>query len=203
MPAQLVSQGKKMMLHAKTSRAENCLTSPVACLTKSLLSRSPERRSWSAPFSVTLESGLSAHRLVIRVIPPAVSERFYTKISDRRAANGMKNPFSRGREEKPAKVAGLESIPPGAQVIPLEVKRLYEPNPVHIYHPTPYNAITVLRSKAQPHEFLVCGWYLDTHRQHGIVKGLIYRSVASGEDRDHVTAELKKLDKDASLRFSL
>ncbi len=114
----------------------------------------------------------------------------------------MRKPFSRG-EKKPAPVAGMEAIPPGAQLVPMETKKLYEPNPVHIYHPTPYNAITVLRSRTQPHEFLVCGWYLDTYRQHGVVKGLVYRAVASGEDREHVSAEVKKLDKDASISFSL
>jgi hypothetical protein len=115
----------------------------------------------------------------------------------------MKNPFSRGDKRKPTQVAGLESIPTGAHMIPMEVKKLYEPNPVHIYHPTPYNAITILRNKKQTHEWLACGWYLDTYREHGVVKGLVYREVASEEDRGHVITELKKLDKDASVKFSL
>lgn len=115
----------------------------------------------------------------------------------------MKNPFSRGETRKPTQVSGLESIPAGAQMIPMEVKKLYEMNPVHIYHPTPYNAITVLRNKKQNHEWLVCGWYLDTFREHGVVKGLIYRAVASEEDKEHVVTELKKLDKEASIKFAL
>lgn len=93
-------------------------------------------------------------------------------------------------------------MPDGAQVVPMEVKKEYEPNPVHIYHPTPYNAITVLRSKKQPNEWLVCGWYVDTYRQRGAVKGLIYRAVAAEEDKEYVTSELKKLDKDASVKFA-
>ena len=114
----------------------------------------------------------------------------------------MKNPFSR-EEAKPQQVSGLESVPQGAHMIPMEVKKQYEMNPVHIYHPTPYNAITVLRNRKATHDWLVCGWYLDTFREHGAVKGLIYRAVASEEDRDHVVTELKKLDKEASVKFTL
>jgi hypothetical protein len=115
----------------------------------------------------------------------------------------MKNPFSRGATRKTTQVSGLESVPAGAQMIPLEVKKEYEANPVHIYHPSPYNAITVLRNRKQTHDYLVCGWYLDTFREHGAVKGLVYRAVAAEEDKEHVMTELKKLDKDASVKFSL
>jgi hypothetical protein len=115
----------------------------------------------------------------------------------------MKNPFSRGGPRKPTQVSGLDSVPTGAQMIPMEVKKLFEPNPVHIYHPTPYNAITVLRSKKQTHEWLVCGWYLDTYREHGVVKGLIYRAVASDATNAHVFTDLKKLSKKACLKFPL
>jgi hypothetical protein len=124
---------------------------------------------------------------------------------DLRSLPSMKNPFSWGGS--PARQrhqdSGLESIPEGAQVLPMDVKKLYEPNPVHIYHPTPYNAITTLRNKKETHDWLVCGWYLDTYREHGVVKGLVYRAVTSREDREHVTIELKKLDKDASIKFDL
>ncbi len=115
----------------------------------------------------------------------------------------MKNPFSRAEAKKPRQASGLESVPPGAQMVPMEVKRQYEANPVHIYHPSPYNAITVLRSTDQPHDWLVCGWYLDTYREKGAVKGLVYRAVASDEDKAHVLAELKNLDKDANVKFAL
>jgi hypothetical protein len=115
----------------------------------------------------------------------------------------MKNPFSRGEATKPRQVSGLESVPTGAQMIPMEAKKQFEEKPVHIYHPTPYNAITVLRDRKQAHDLLVCGWYLDTYREHGVVKGLIYRVVASDEDKEHVMTELKKLDKEASIKFSL
>ena len=115
----------------------------------------------------------------------------------------MKNPFSGAGAKKQGHVSGLESIPEGAQMIPMETKKQYEANPIHIYHPTPYNAITVLRNRKQANDLLVCGWYLDTYRENGVVKGLVYRAVASDEDREHVMAELKKLDKDASVRFAL
>ncbi len=98
--------------------------------------------------------------------------------------------------------SGLESVPAGAQMLSMESKKAYEPNPVHLYHPNPYNAITVLRGKKDPHDWLVCGWYLDTFREQGGVKGLIYRCVASEEDKQFVLAELKKMDKDANIRFS-
>ena len=87
--------------------------------------------------------------------------------------------------------AGLETVPEGAHVVPTEVKTRYEAHPTHLYHPTPYSAITVLRGKADPHDWLVCGWYLDTYRQHGAVKGLVYRMVSSKEDREFVTGELR------------
>jgi hypothetical protein len=115
----------------------------------------------------------------------------------------MKNPFSRGEARKRTQVSGLEAVPTGAQMVPMDLKRQYEANPVHIYHPTPYNAITVLRNRKQPHDYLVCGWYLDTFREHGVVKGLVYRTVAAEKDREHVMTELKKLDKDASIKFSV
>lgn len=114
----------------------------------------------------------------------------------------MKNPFSSGGPKKPRQTSGLETVPAGAQVVPMDVKRQYETNPVHFFHPTPYNAITILRNRKQPHEFLVCGWYLDTFREHGTVKGLVYRSVAADEDKEHVVTELKKLDKEAVIKFS-
>jgi hypothetical protein len=114
----------------------------------------------------------------------------------------MKNPFAGGSARKTTQDSGLESIPTGAQMIPMDVKTQYEPNPVHIYHPTPYNAITVLRNRKQTHDWLVCGWYLDTYRQHGVVKGLVYRAVASDEDKEHVMTELKKLDKEAIIKFA-
>jgi len=115
----------------------------------------------------------------------------------------MKNPFGGGGARKRTQTSGVESVPAGAQMIPMEAKRQYEMNPVHIYHPTPYNAITVLRNKKQAHEWLVCGWYLDTFREHGVVKGLVYRAVASDEDKEHVVTELKKLDKEAVIKFGL
>ena len=113
----------------------------------------------------------------------------------------MKNPFGGGGDRKRTQPSGVESVPPGAQVIPMDTKRQYETNPVHIYHPTPYNAITVLRNRKQAHQYLVCGWYLDTFREHGVVKGLVYRAVASDEDKEHVVTELKKLDKEAVIKF--
>jgi len=82
------------------------------------------------------------------------------------------------------------------------LKTQFETNPVHIFYPNPYNAITVLRNRKQPHDFLVCGWYLDTYRENGAVKGLVYREVGADPDREHVTTELKKLDKEATVRFA-
>jgi hypothetical protein len=107
------------------------------------------------------------------------------------------------RREAKKPIAGLETVPEGAHLVPTEVKRRYETNPTHIYHPNPYNAITVLRSRANPHDWLVCGWYLDTYREGGVVKGLVYRMVSSKEDREFVTGELKKVDKEAVVHFTV
>lgn len=114
----------------------------------------------------------------------------------------LKNPFSRETPKKTGHV-GLEAVPAGGQVIPMDVKRGYETNPIHFFHPTPYNAITILRNKKNAHDYLVCGWYLDTFREHGVVKGLVYRAVATDEDKEHVIAEMKKMDKEAIIKFGL
>ena len=98
---------------------------------------------------------------------------------------------------------GLDSIPPGTMMVPSEVKSQYELIPFHIYHPSPHDAITILRSKKNQHDWLVCGWYVDTYRQDGQVKGLLYRPVASEPDKEAVIAELKRRDKEAVPRFSL
>ncbi|MGA2199301.1 MAG: hypothetical protein ABSG45_05125 [Nitrososphaerales archaeon] len=98
---------------------------------------------------------------------------------------------------------GLDSIPPGAQMIPTDVKSQYEPIPFHVYHPNPHNGITILRSKKNQHDWLVCGWYIDTFREGGVVKGLLYTQVTSDSDKEAVLAELKKHDKEASAKFGL
>lgn len=98
---------------------------------------------------------------------------------------------------------GIESVPPGAQLVPTGVKEQYEIVPFHVYHPNPHNAITILRNKKSPHEWLVCGWYIDTFREGGEVKGLLYKQVTEESDKEAVLAELKKHDKEASPRFGL
>ena len=98
---------------------------------------------------------------------------------------------------------GLGSVPEGAQMIPVEVKKEYEAIPFHIYHPNPYDAITVLRNRRDPHVWLVCGWYLDTFREGGQVKGLLYKAVSTNSDKEVVLSELKKHDKEAVAAFSV
>jgi hypothetical protein len=100
-------------------------------------------------------------------------------------------------------IGGLDSIPAGAQLIPTDVKKEYDIIPFHIYHPNPHNAITILRNKKNQHDWLVCGWYIDTFREGGDVKGLLYKQVSSDADKEAVLAELKKHDKEASPRFGL
>jgi hypothetical protein len=98
---------------------------------------------------------------------------------------------------------GLDTIPPGAWLIPTEVKAQYESNPVHVYHPNPHNAVTILRNKKNQHEWLVCGWYIDTYRPGGVVKGLLYKQVTSEPDKEAILLDLKKHDKEASAKFTL
>lgn len=110
----------------------------------------------------------------------------------------------KGRNEKKRFIggAGLSSVPEGAQLISLATKAQYETNPFHVYHPTPHDAVTILRDKKSPHEWLVCGWYLDTLRDgRGVVTGLVYKRVAEEADREAVLAELKKHDKEATVKF--
>lgn len=94
-------------------------------------------------------------------------------------------------------------IPRGAHVIPTSLKQEYDIVPVHVYHPNPYDAITILRHKKKVHEWLVAGWYIDTFREGGKVKGLMYRRVQSDQDKEAVMNELKRQDKEAIARFSL
>jgi hypothetical protein len=98
---------------------------------------------------------------------------------------------------------GLESIPEGAWLLPTELKEQYDLIPFHVYHPNPHNAVTILKSKKNPHEWLVCGWYVDTYRQGGAVKGLIYKEVTAEPDKEAILQELKKRDKVASIKFHL
>ena len=98
---------------------------------------------------------------------------------------------------------GLGSIPEGAHLIPTSVKEQYEIVPFHVYHPNPHNAITILRNKKSKHDWLVCGWYIDTLREGGEVKGLLYKQVTSEADKEAVLAELKKQDKEASPKFGI
>jgi hypothetical protein len=96
---------------------------------------------------------------------------------------------------------GLESIPAGAWVLPTETKQEYDLIPFHVYHPNPHNAVTILRNKKNQHEWLVCGWYVDTYRQDSVVKGLIYTKVVSEPDKEAILLELKKHDKEAVAKF--
>ncbi len=97
---------------------------------------------------------------------------------------------------------GLTSIPNGAHLLPTAMKSQYENIPFHVYHPTPHDAITILRRK-NSHEWLVCGWYIDTLRDGNQVKGLLYRQVVAEPDKEAVMLELKKHDKEATAKFSL
>ena len=100
--------------------------------------------------------------------------------------------------------AGLSSVPAGAQLLSVSAKSEYEGNPFHVYHPTPHDAITLLRSRKNPHDWLVCGWYINTLRgDRGGVTGLVYRQVVDEADKEVVLQELKKHDKEGSAKFSL
>lgn len=94
-------------------------------------------------------------------------------------------------------------MPSGSQLLTVEAKKAYELVPFHVYHPTPHEAITILRSKKDPHDWLVCGWYLDTLREGGRVKGLVYLQVTSEVDMEFVRGELKRHDKEGVARFQV
>ena len=115
----------------------------------------------------------------------------------------MSKPYGLRPPPKTFVSGGLDSIPAGAHMIPTEEKGRYESIPFHVYHPTSNDAVTILRSRTNPHDWLVCGWYIDTFRQSGHVKGLLYRQVSSDADKEAVLAELKKHDKEALARFAL
>jgi hypothetical protein len=115
----------------------------------------------------------------------------------------MSPPYGAGKPEKKFVTGGIESVPQGAQMIPVEIKKEYDTVPFIIYHPSPHEAITILRNKKNQHDWLVCGWYIDTYRQGGVVKGLLYRQVVSEPDKEYVLTELKKHDKEGSAKFGI
>ena len=113
----------------------------------------------------------------------------------------MKNPFARSQRKE--EVAADTIIPQGATVLPVSIKKEYDMIPMHVYHPTPHDAITILRNKAENHLWFVAGWYLGLHKKGGCVDGLLYRPVVSIPDRELVLAEIKKRDREALVRFEL
>lgn|SRR3990172_10603870 len=94
-------------------------------------------------------------------------------------------------------------VPTGAYVFPLRLKAEYEAVPLHAYHPTPYNKITVLRRRERKHEWLCLGWYVDLYREQGTITGQIYRPLVTDQDKEVVLAAVKAQDKEANLRFGL
>jgi hypothetical protein len=116
----------------------------------------------------------------------------------------MSSVYGSGRPTKDRFLSGgLETVPEGSWVLPTGVKAQYDSNPFHVYHPNAHNAVTILRNKKNQHEWLVCGWYVDTYREKGHVKGLIYKQVTAEPDKDAILVELKKHDKEAVAKFSL
>jgi hypothetical protein len=113
----------------------------------------------------------------------------------------MSSTYGRRPPDKKFTQGGMESIPAGAWLVPIELKEQYDTVPFHVYHPNPHNAVTILRNKKNQHEWLVCGWYVDTYRKDGVVKGLIYTQVSSEPDKETILQELKKHDKEASAKF--
>src|SRR5712692_7452640 len=108
-----------------------------------------------------------------------------------------------GRSQRKSDDTPDTVVPAGARVVPVAIKGEYETIPMHVYHPTPHDAITILRNKKETHNWFVAGWYLGLHRQAGHVKGLIYRPVVIDTDRALVLAEIQKRDKDANVRFEV
>ncbi len=95
------------------------------------------------------------------------------------------------------------AVPEGSRLLSVMLKREYDAIPMHVYHPTPHDSITILRHKKETHQWLVAGWYLGLHRQGGQVRGLVYRPVLADQDREVVLAEVKKRDKEASITFEI
>jgi hypothetical protein len=88
-------------------------------------------------------------------------------------------------------------------ILPVSVKKDYDSVPVHVFHPTPYDTITVLRNRKDSHRWFVAGWYLGLSKHEGQVEGLIYRQVITNQDREVVLAEIRRHDEDANVSFEL
>jgi hypothetical protein len=95
-----------------------------------------------------------------------------------------------------------EPLPPGTYVWPVTAKREYEAVPYHVYHPTPYDKITVLRHRGRPHEWLVAGWYVRPLTEGRRVTGQVYRPVTGDRDKEVVLAQVKTQDREADIRFA-
>jgi hypothetical protein len=116
---------------------------------------------------------------------------------------GLRRLFGKSKHKIESTRIKPQAIPADNHVIPISVKNEYDAIPFHLYHPTPYHAITILHHRKRVHEWLVAGWYIDTYREGEKVRGLIYKQVITGQDKDLVINELKKLDKEATVKFSL
>jgi hypothetical protein len=114
----------------------------------------------------------------------------------------MRNPFSRAPRKMEEDRADTV-VPEGARVLPVAIKREYDTIPMHVYHPTPHDAITILRNKKEAHRWFVAGWYIGIRKERGRVEGLVYRPVTSDPDRELVLAEIQKRDKEANVSFDL
>lgn len=96
-----------------------------------------------------------------------------------------------------------EPLPPGTYVLSITAKQEYQAIPYHVYHPTPYDKITVLRHRTRPHEWLVAGWYLRPVTEGESVTGQVYRPVTTDRDKEVVLSQVKTQDREANVRFSL
>jgi hypothetical protein len=88
-------------------------------------------------------------------------------------------------------------------VLPITVKDEYDPIPYHVYHPTPYDKITILRHRTRAHEWFVAGWYLRALVEGERITGQLYRPVTTDRDKEVVLAQVRTQDREANVHFSL
>jgi len=109
--------------------------------------------------------------------------------------------FMRRKKETPE--THPQPLPPGTYVLSLEVKSDYHDVPFHVFYPTPFDKITVLKHRQRAHYWFVPGWYIGPFEEGGVIRGQIYKPLVEDKDKEFVLYHVRTQDRDANVHFSV
>jgi len=111
--------------------------------------------------------------------------------------------LARGKRRRVSPHTEVKKLPEGALLIPIGIKEDYEAVPLHVYYPTPFDKVTILKHKRQPHLWLCLGWYLGLQTEQENVMGQIYKPVVNEQDRQAIMAQVRAQDREANIQFAV